>query len=287
MPPPYAWGPPVPGAPPPPPPGSLHRSSRGLTIALVVVGVVAVGALGALAAVLFGGGGDDETAGPPSLSSTAEPEGGSGILDPEPIGSAEPLPEPAPEPSQPTAPSEPPTVEPTEAPQTQEPAPDPGGPDIPGNGRTVTVGPGVQVLVPVGWEVAGQGESDVAVSSGDGSFGYVLTGVDDPSTDAASVITQNLSGLLPADNYTQLDTGDVRPLEPFGSLVSVAVMDYTSLWVDAQAPIPLAGQVYAAVRSDGVVVLMTVEHTPPEDFEATVGDWGQLVDGTLGLLGGS
>lgn len=278
----------MPGAPPPPPPGSLHRSSRTLTIALVVVGVVAVGALGALAAVVFGGG-DDEAAAPPSLSSTAEPEGGDGILDPEPIGTAEPLPEPAPSEPAPTEPAEPPTVEPTEAPPTQEPPPDSGGgPDLPGNGEVVEVGPGVPVLVPVGWQVTSQGEEDISFGSGDGSFGYVLTGVGDPAFEASAVITQNLSAVLPTENYSQLTTGDVRPLEPFGSLVSVAVMDFSALWVDAQSTFPLGGQVYAAVRSDGVIVLMVLEHTPPEDYEAAApGGWGDLLDGTLVLLGGS
>ena len=44
----------------------------------------------------------------------------------------------------------------------------------------------------------------------------------DPSTAAGDVITQNLENLLPPENYTQLQTSDVVPLDPFGSVVSLA-----------------------------------------------------------------
>ncbi len=67
------------------------------------------------------------------------------------------------------------------------------------------------------------------------------------------MLSANLDTMLPPDNYSQLNTSDIRPLEAFGSVVSIAVMDYEALWVDAQSSIPLHGQVYVAVRQDGVV----------------------------------
>jgi hypothetical protein len=278
-PPPGGYYPPPPpgGYPPPPPPGSLHRSGKGKTIGIVVAGVVGVGVLGGLGAVVFGGGDDGK-----DDVSTAEAEGnGSGILDPEPVGTA--TPDPAAEPT--TEPTDPPSPDPTEDP-TGDPTGDP-DPAPPVEGDTVTIGSGVQVFVPSGWEVTGQGNEDVGLSDGDGSWAYALTGVDDPSVEASAVLSANLDTMLPSDNYSQLKTGDVRPLEAFGSVVSVAVMDYEALWVDAQASIPLHGQVYVAVRQDGVVLLIASEHTPPDAFETSIDGWGQVVDNSFNLLGGS
>jgi hypothetical protein len=270
----YYPPPPPGGYPPPPPPASLHRSGTGKTIAIIVAGVVGVGVLGGLGAVVFGGGDDKDDV------STAETEGnGSGILDPEPVGTATPQPDPTDEPT--AAPTDTPTTDPTPQP-TEEPAPAP-----PADGKTVTIGSGVQVFVPSGWEVTGNGNNDVGLSDGDGSWAYALTGVDDPSVEASAVLSANLDTMLPPDNYSQLQTSDVRPLEAFGSVVSVAVMDYEALWVDAQSSIPLHGQVYVAVRQDGVVLLISAEHTPPDDFAGSIDGWGQVVDNSFNLLGGS
>jgi hypothetical protein len=268
------YPPPPPGGypPPPPPPGSLHKSGKGKTIGIIVGAVVGVGILGGLGAVVFGGGdGDNDDV------STSEANGnGSGILDPDPVGSATP---------QPTdGPTDTPTDEPTDDP-TVEPTEDPTIPPV--DGDTTTIGSGVQIFIPEGWEIGGQGNDDVGLTNGDGSWAYALTGVDDPSVEASAVLSANLDTMLPPDNYSQLNTSDVRPLTASGSVVSIAVMDYEALWVDAQSSIPLHGQVYVAVRQDGVVLLIAVEHSPPGDFEATIGDWGPIVDNSFALLGGS
>ena len=271
QPPPGYYPPPPPGGyPPPPPPASLHRSGQGRTIGLIVAGVVGAGIFGGLGAVVFGGSDD----GKDGDVTTSEVKGnGSGILDPVPVGTATPQP----------VPTDAPTMEPT---PTPEPTADPTTPP-PVEGSTETIGAGVQVFVPDGWEVTGQGDVDIGLSDGDGSWAYVLTGVDEPSVEASAVLSANLGTMLPADNYSQLETSDVRPLEAFGSVVSIAVMDYEALWVDAQSSIPLHGQVYVAVRQDGVVLLIAVEHTPPDDFAATIDGWGQVVDNSFNLLGGS
>jgi hypothetical protein len=268
--PPGGYYPPPPPGGYPPPPGTLHKSGRGKTIGIIVAGVVGVGLLGGLGAVVFGGGEKDDDV------STSEAKGnGSGILDPEPIGTATPQPDP-------TA-----TAEPTETPAV-DPTPTPDPTEAPPvNGETVSIGSGVQIFVPSGWEVAGSGKDDVGLSDGKGSWAYALTGVDDPSVEASSVLNANLNLMLPGENYSQLKKSDVRPLEAFGSVVSVAVMDYEALWVDAQSSITLHGQVYVAVREDGVVLLISVEHSPPGDFESSIGEWGQVVDNSFNLLGGS
>ncbi len=155
------------------------------------------------------------------------------------------------------------------------------------DGTTATIGSGVQIFVPSGWDIAGQGDDEIGLTSGDGSWAYALTGVGQPSVEASAVLSANLDTMLPPDNYSQLQTGDVRPLEAFGSVVSVAVMDYEALWVDAQSSIPLHGQVYVAVRQDGVALLIAVEHSPPGDFQATIDSWSPVVDNSFNLLGGS
>ncbi len=254
-------------APMPPPPGSLHKTGKGKTIGIIVAGVVGIGVLGGLGAVIFGGGDDDK-----DDVTTSEANGnGSGILDPEPVGTATPTADP--------------TAAPTEASPTPEPTEEPTTPPV--DGTTATIGSGVQVFVPSGWEIAGQGSDDIGLNDGNGSWAYALTGVGDPSVEASAVLSANLDSMLPPDNYSQLKTSDVRPLEAFGSLVSIAVMDYEALWVDSQATIPLHGQVYVAVRQDGVALLISVEHTPPGDFEAVIDTWAPVVDNSFNLLGGS
>ena len=268
------YPPPPPGGypPPPPPPSSLHKSGKGKTIGIIVGAVVGVGILGGVGAVVFGGGDDGK-----DDVSTSEANGnGSGILDPDPVGSATPQPTDAPTDTPTDDPTAEPTVEPTQEPTTP-----------PVDGDTTTIGSGVQVFIPEGWEIGGQGNDDVGLTNNDGSWAYVLTGVDDPSVEASAVLSANLDTMLPPDNYSQLETSDVRPLTASGSVVSIAVMDYEALWVDAQSSIPLHGQVYVAVRQDGVVLLIAVEHSPPGDFEGTIGDWGPIVDNTFALLGGS
>ncbi|GEP36395.1 hypothetical protein NPS01_00580 [Nocardioides psychrotolerans] len=275
----YAGGPP-PAAPwqqTGPPAGSNHSSSKGKTIGLIVAGVVAVGALGGIAAVVFGGG-DDER---PSSAEVTPGGSGSGILDPEPVGSAPPQPDgstpPAPTPTEP-APSEPVPTEPIEPTEPVPPAP---------SGSGVAIGSnGVQVIVPPEWTIDAQGEDSLSLSNGESSFIYALTGVADPSVEASSVLQQNLAYFTGGESYTQLEVYDVAPQEAFGSIVSLASIDYQALWVDAQGSFPLYGKIFAAVRQDGSVLMLNVEHSPPEDFDASIPTWFPVIGGSLDTFAG-
>ncbi len=115
-----------------------------------------------------------------------------------------------------------------------------------------------------GWEVVGQGDSDVLLGDGDNSFVYAVTGTVDPSTDAASVISASMDSILPKQSYTQLKKTDIAALESFGSVVSMAGMQYRATWTDQQASVPLQGLLICAVRQDGTAIIMTAEHAPPE-----------------------
>ena len=166
-------------------PGGNFSSGRGKTIGLIVAGVVAVGALGGLGAVVFGGdeSGDlssASTGGSGQPGEDVDPSGEGGILNPTPLGSATPDTDGTDEPSPSTEPTEEPSTSdlPTEGPApTLDPASDT---DV------VTIGTGVQVPVLDGWEVVGQGDSDVLLGDGQNSFVYAVTGTVDPSIDAAS-----------------------------------------------------------------------------------------------------
>ena len=177
--------------------------------------------------------------------------------------------EPTPEPSETQAPTEGPS--PTLGP---EPSAD-----------VVTIGNGVQVAVLPGWEVVGQGDSDVLLADGQNSFVYAVTGTVNPAADAASVIAASMDSVLPKQSYTQLRKTDIAPLQAFGSVVSIAAMQYQATWVDQQASVPLQGLLICAIRQDGTAIIITAEHAPPDEFKQSSDSWAPVVNATLGLFG--
>ena len=127
---------------------------------------------------------------------------------------------------------------------------------------------------------------DVLLGDGQNTFVYAVTGTVDPSTDASSVIAASLEGILPQQAYTQFEKTDIAPLQAFGSVVSMAGMQYRAIWTDQQASVPLQGLLICAVRQDGTAIIMTAEHAPPEEFDQSVDFWAPVVNGTLTLFGG-
>jgi hypothetical protein len=268
-------------------PGGFFSSSRGKTIGLIVAGVVAVGAIGGIGAAVFGGSDDQELTSVGSGGGGAEPGedvspgSGGGILDPSPIGTPSPEPsggssdQPSDQPSEQPSPTAQPSPEPT-----QEPSPNPTP-----SSDVVTIGNGVQVPVLPGWQVVGQGDSDVLLGDNKNSFVYAITGTVDPSADAASVIEASIDGILPKQTYTQLRKTEIAPLQAFGSVVSIAALQYQATWTDQQASVPLQGLLICAVRQDGTAIIITAEHAPPEEFKDSAESWAPEVNGTLGLFG--
>jgi hypothetical protein len=179
-----------------------------------------------------------------------------------------------------------PTDEPSDL--TEEPTPTDGGDngDNGGGQGTTIEATGVDIYVPPGWNVDFQDESRVFQSDGSGSFSFAFSYVDDPSVAAGDVISANLENLLPPENYTQLQTSDVVPLQPFGSVVSLAGIEYEALWVDNQGSISIHGQIYVSVRQDGTVLGILVEHVPAEDFESAFEDMVPILDNSFGRFGG-
>jgi hypothetical protein len=168
----------------------------------------------------------------------------------------------------------------TGAPPTEDNSPTPSG-----AGATIEA-TDVDIFVPPGWTVDFTDENRVFQSDGDGSFSFAFSYADVASAAAGDVITQNMENLLPPENYTQLETSDVTALEPFGSVVSLAGIEYQALWVDNQGAVSIHGQIYVGVRQDGTVLGILVEHVPGEDFESVFEELTPILDNSFGRFGG-
>ena len=170
-----------------------------------------------------------------------------------------------------------------------EPTPTDGGATCDDGGCGATIeATGVDIYVPAELDTwTSQDENRVFQSDGNGSFSFAFSYVDEASAAAAGdVITQNLENLLPPENYTQRQTSDVVALEPFGSVVSLAGIEYEALWVDNQGSISIHGQIYVGVRQDGTVLGILIEHIPAEDFEAVFEELTPILDNSFGRFGG-
>ena len=279
------------------------NSSRLKVIGLITAATVAVGALGGIAGVAFDPdpvpkdnviqpGGDEGTRlAPQSLGSpgnsaphghsarspfTARVPGSDATSSPSSVGSVSPG-----SGGFTDAPSDSATDTPTD-----EPSPTEGGATCEGGCGATIEATGVDIYVPPNWTVDFTDDNRVFQSDGDGSFSFAFSYADDPATAAGDVITQNLENLLPPENYTQLQTSDVVPLQPFGSVVSLAAIEYEALWVDNQGSISIHGQIYVGVRQDGTVLGILIEHIPAEDFESAFPDMTPILDNSFNRFGG-
>jgi hypothetical protein len=170
---------------------------------------------------------------------------------------------------------------------TAAPSPTDGGTTTSPDGTGAVIeATGVQIYVPPSWHVDFTDENRVFQSDGNGSFSFAFSYADDPATAAGDVITQNLENLLPAENYTQLQTSDVQPLDPFGSVVSLAGIEYEALWVDNQGSVSIHGQIYVGVRQDGTVLGILIEHVPADEFESVFTDLTPILDNSFSRFAG-
>ena len=276
--------------------GEYFNQSRLKVIGLITAGVVLVGALGGIAGVAF----DTDRSNDEELVQPGESAGAVGSFgnsastksmlrnaprfaddsgSPTPVGSATPD-----STGSPAATGSPGA---TESPATPSPSPtDEGGGGGGGEGVTMSA-TGVQVYVPPGWQVSFQDENNVGMSNGQGSYAFAFsTSGIDPSADAGTIIAENLQTFFPPENYTQFATSDIQALQPFGSVVSFAGMVYESLWVDNQGSVSLHGEFYVGVRQDGTVLVMSVEHSPVEDWDNSPPELGDIIQASYARFGG-
>ena len=277
------------------------NSSRLKVIGLITAATVAVGALGGIAGVAFdpkpvkkdnviqpGGDGGTRLA-PQSL-------GGPGNSAPHGGAARSPYTSRVPGSDATSSPSSVGSVSPgsgglTGAPSegatpTDQPSPTEGGSTCEGGCGETIEATDVDIYVPPGWTVDFTDENRVFQSDGAGSFSFAFSYADDPATAAGDVLTQNLENLLPPENYTQRQTSDVVALEPFGSVVSLAGIEYEALWVDNQGAMTIHGQIYVGVRQDGTVLGILIEHIPAEDFESAFQEMTPILDNSFNRFGG-
>jgi hypothetical protein len=260
-------------------PGGNFKSSKNKTIMMIAGGVVGVGLLGGIAAVVLGGGDD-------SGSSSVEATGSNpGVLDPKPVsnpGTGESTPPESPEPAPDNSP--PPTT-----PESAPPAPDPAPPPPPApSGDGVTLSNGVTIALPSGWEVQGQGDTSALVTDQKGSYVFALTGTADPAQDALTLLQDNLDVVLPPDTYSDLGFGEPTAEKPFGSITSFVTTHYEGMWVDSQSSTPFHGILLSMIRADGTALILAAEHAPRDEFnDAIQAGLGDVVDNTINPFGSS
>ena len=278
------------------------NSSRLKVIGLITAATVAVGALGGIAGVAFdpdpvtkdnvvqpGGGGlglapgelapgnisPHASSGAARSSVTSRLPSADGTDLPSPVGSVSPGSGGF---------STSPSADPTEQ-QSQDSGGSGGSGDLGGEGTTIE-STGVDIFIPPGWQVDFQDESRVFQSNGQNSYSFAFSFAGDPSLAAGDVISANLESLLPPENYTQLQTSDVVVLEPFGAVVSLAGIEYESLWVDNQGSISIHGQIYVGVRQDGTVLGILVEHAPADEFMDAFEEMVPILDNSFNRFAG-
>jgi hypothetical protein len=145
-------------------------------------------------------------------------------------------------------------------------------PDL--TGTTYDIGYDALIFIPSDWEVYQKFDTRLWAMNGKGSFAFAAVGkYNDASVRAGDVIQQNLEGLLPPDTYTQLQTADIDNdawTMPYGDVIDLAELSYEALWADQQGSVLLHGQIYAGVRKDGAVLIVLIEHVPPQDWADTL-----------------
>jgi len=232
---------------------TYFNASRLKVIGLIVAGVVLVGALGGIAGVVFDP--DPVPKQGPAAPPVGAPGGGAGqhksFASPTGIGTLG-------------------AVAPT------------------GRGKFIQLDTGVQFWLPRGWRIDAGSQTGAYLSDGKGSYAFVVTGTVNPKVRAGQLLAQNLKGLLPRANYTQLDvTAPQKWAGAYGSVLTSAWLEYGALWVDNQGSAPIYGQIYAAVRQDGKALIILIEHIPPEGFnKAAETGMGPLVSNSYGRFGG-
>ena len=165
------------------------------------------------------------------------------------------------------------------------PAPSPA--PVPGTG--VSLGGVVNFDVPPPWEFAGQNEAGTQFDFQDGRNNWLWTGLftGDPAGDAGAVLGSNFQNFLLMDNYSNLQTGEVVAMQPFGSITSMAAIPFQGLWTDSQGSMEMMGNIWLAIRADGQVLVLTGETTPPDDFLPSIPEFAPLWENAFNAFAGT
>jgi hypothetical protein len=198
-------------------------------------------------------------------------------LTPEPVtpsepGAAAPTPGASPAPSPGASPA--PVASPTPA------TDDPGT----STGTGVDLGPGIVIVpTPPPWQILGQGPTHVVLADGRGNASLAIA----QPTDASAAILGAFYDLIASnETLSNIRFGDPAALQPFGSIVSAAVMPYEATFSDPQGSFDLKGALWFGVRQDGGTLTMMAQTTPPTEFAPSEPEWGPIVNGAFGNFAG-
>ena len=268
--------------------GEYFNSSRLKIIGMITAATVAVGALGGIAGVAFDPDpvDKDNVIQPGGDGTQLAPQGAGSMGNSAPHGRADAISRALPGADATSTPSPVGSASPGSDDEGTEDSDTPAPSDDGADGKATIPATGVDVFVPDGWHVDFTDDNRVFQSDDQNNFSFAFSYVEDPSVAAGDVLTQNIESLLPGENYTQLQVSDVVTLDPFGSVVSLAGIEYEALWVDNQGSISVHGQIYVGIRQDGTVLGILLEHAPAEDFEAAFEDMVPILDNSYGRFAG-
>jgi hypothetical protein len=228
---------------------SYFKAGKGRTVALIVAGVIAIGALGAI--VSLASGGEDEKLSPTGPGETSD-------FDPTPVKLPEVTDEgPSANPSQ---------VDPT---ITED---------------TVTFGDKVQIPVPSPWKVLVKHKWVVVLNDDRGSFVKANTG--STNTSDALALVPNAEEFVRPTTATSFESVLPTKISPEGTIVSGAGFDYGYTLTDPQGAVTLIGRATILIRQDRTVLILGSEHFPGSDWDKTRKLRLPVTNGAINLFAG-
>ncbi len=143
------------------------------------------------------------------------------------------------------------------------------------------------LVVPNGWKVLTRTGDLIRLGTGGGlRFAARIVGAT-PSTPATQVVTDAGAAILSPNVAAHVRTSTVIGLQPFGSLVTRSAMGYSALRTDTQGLSSVAGNVFAFVRDDGLVLVVNSEVTPAAHWETRIGEWFPLWQSVVSNFAGA
>lgn len=160
---------------------------------------------------------------------------------------------------------------------TDEPSPigDPG--QQPG-GEPVEFGPNGEgvLLVPDGWSVLVESGDHVTLGNGDGVRVSARIARVTASTPATQLVEDTAADVLAPELAAHVRESTLVELQPFGALVTRAVLGYSALRTDSQGLSWVGGNVLVYVRDDGAALIVIPEVSPAAQWDARIPDWAPI-----------
>jgi len=140
----------------------------------------------------------------------------------------------------------------------------------------VTLGDGVvTVPVPKPWKTELDDEGfTVHMFTSKGDYIQVSVISAEPTDEATAALSKVIENSF-STGYSQLETTEITPGEPYGSLVSTAGLDYRGVFTDNQTSLAVEGFMLFLVRQDTQGLFVWVEG-PQGTLEARESVWAPV-----------